>query len=182
MPAIRTLGGFGGIRFARTACGAVVAAAATFGSAGAAEFSTLAPFAGMPSGPVRAKTLDGAPLAIGTEADRPVLIHFFASWCEPCDEELPSLAAFARARHDKLRLIGVNVAEPASHAKKFVARFDLPGEVALDEDKSIAGAFKVRGLPATIVIAPGGGRALAAAGPLDWTSPSTAEALAALGR
>ncbi|WP_020178705.1 TlpA disulfide reductase family protein [Methylopila sp. M107] len=165
----------------RIALGAIVAALLA-PPAAATEFGALAPFLSAPSGPVQAKSLDGAPLTISPEPGRVTLVHFFASWCEPCKDELPSLAAFAKARSDTIRFIGVNVAEPASRAKTFAARFDLPGAVALDEDKTITTAFHVRGLPATVVLSPDGRTALAAAGPLDWTSPKLAETLDGLAR
>ena len=148
----------------------------------AIEFGALAPYEGGPSEPLQARDLDGKPIAIGPTPGRVTLVHFFASWCEPCKEELPSLATFARARAGSVRFIGVNVAEPASRAKTFSARFNLPGAVALDEDKAITAAFRVRGLPATVALGPDGASALAAAGPLDWSSPELAETLAGLAR
>lgn len=177
MPAIEASSGFDR---ARAACAAAIVAFFALAPVRAAEFVTLAPFDRALPEPIRAADLDGAPLAITAEPERTVLVHFFASWCEPCAEELPSLATFARSRPDAIRLVGVNVAEPASRAKKFAARFDLPGAVALDEAKDVAKAFGVRGLPATVMIAPGGARALAATGPVDWNAPSTVEALNSL--
>lgn len=150
--------------------------------ADAAEYGALAPFEGLPKDPVATRDLGGAPLSIAAEPGRVTLVHFFASWCEPCVTELPELSRFAHERRDRIRFIGVNVSEPAVRARKFAARFDLPGPVALDEDKVVADAFRVRGLPATVLIAPGGGGSLAAAGPLDWNSAETARALDGLAR
>lgn len=172
-PAIRKL-----IFAAMTLGAAVIASEST---AHAAEFATFAPFP-TPSEPVRGETLDGALLSVAADPANTVLVHFFASWCEPCADELPALTGYVRERGETLRMIGVNVAEPASRAKKFVARFDLPGDVALDENRDMAKAFGVRGLPATIVIAPGGTKAIVAAGPVDWTASSTREALEELTR
>lgn len=180
MAAISMSSGFDGARPVLAACAVAFALLCALAPVRAADFATLAPLDRALPDRVGAVDLDGAPLAIEPEPDRPVLVHFFASWCEPCAEELPALAAFARSRADAVRLIGVNVAEPASRAKKFAARFDLPGAVALDEAKEVAKAFGVRGLPATVMIAPGGARALAATGPVDWNALSTVEALTSL--
>lgn len=132
-----------------------------------------------PSGLAPATSLDGAPLSIGGDPTRVTLVHFFASWCEPCAEELLALARFVKDRSGEMRLVGVAVAEPASRARTFAARFDLPGEIASDADKTIVAAYGVRGLPATVALAPDG-RALLAAGPLDWTSAEVAATLSTL--
>lgn len=174
MPAIATYAS----RAIAFASGFAVAATVA-GSACAAEFATLTPLPAPSALPFEAKSLDGSPLSIATDPARVTLVHFFASWCEPCEEEMPALARFARAEAASVRLIGVAVAEPASRAGKFAARFDLPGEIASDPDKTVAAAFAVRGLPATVALAPDG-RALAAPGPLDWTSPEVAAAVSGL--
>lgn len=157
----------------------LAAAASLACAAHASDGATLQPSSATPSLPVATKSLDGAPLAIAADPSRVTLVHFFASWCEPCEEELPALARYARDEAASVKLVGVAVAEPASRAKKFVARFDLPGEVASDTDKEVAAAFAVRGLPATVALAPDG-RALTAAGPLDWTSAAVAETISKL--
>ena len=174
MPAIATSATRAVLRFSSLAL-----VTAVTGAACATEFAALTPAAAPASMPIEAKSLDGAPLPIATDPVRVTLVHFFASWCEPCEEEMPALARFARAETASVRLIGVAVAEPASRAGKFVARFDLPGEIASDPDKTIATTFAVRGLPATVALAPDG-RALSAPGPLDWTSAEVAAAVSDL--
>lgn len=157
----------------------LAAAAILACAAHASDGVTLQPVANAPALPVATKSLEGAPLVIAADPSRVTLVHFFASWCEPCEEELPTLARYARDEAASVKLVGVAVAEPASRAKKFVARFDLPGEVANDPDKMVIAAFGVRGLPATVALAPDG-RALIAAGPLDWTSAAVAETISKL--
>ncbi|RXF73965.1 TlpA family protein disulfide reductase [Hansschlegelia zhihuaiae] len=159
----------------RAVLSAVAALAAA--PASALEAATLAPFAGAPSATIEASDLEGRAFPIGSDPDRPVILHFFASWCEPCREEFPGLMAFMKGQGDAVRLIGVDVGEPASRARAFVRTLGFAAPVALDEDKNIAAAFLRRGLPATVVLAPGGGAALAAAGPLDWTSPAVGDAI-----
>jgi thiol-disulfide isomerase/thioredoxin len=160
------------IRVALSALAALAAAPAS-----ALEATSLAPFAGAPTAAIEARDLEGRGLPIGADPDRPVILHFFASWCEPCREEFPALMAFMQSQGDGVRLIGVDVGEPASRARAFTRKLGFAAPVALDEDKSITAAFARRGLPATVVLAPGGGSALAAAGPLDWASPAVGEAI-----
>jgi thiol-disulfide isomerase/thioredoxin len=154
-----------------------VAATLACEPASSLETTTLAPFAGPLPAAIEARDFDGRSLRVGPDPDRPVILHFFASWCEPCREEFPALMAFMQGQGDAVRLIGVDVGEPASRARSFAQKLGFAAPVALDEDKSITAAFLRRGLPATVVLAPGGSSALAAAGPLDWTSPIVAEAI-----
>lgn len=160
---------------------AAIAVAATASVGGrAAEFATLAPYDRPLPARIDARDVEGAALAVEADPKQVVLVHFFASWCEPCENELPALTAYLRDSVGHVRLVGVAVGEPASRAKRFADRFALPGPVANDQDKAIAGAFGVRGLPATVMIAPGGAKAIVATGEVDWASPPTRAAIAEL--
>ncbi|MFD1701489.1 TlpA family protein disulfide reductase [Methylopila henanensis] len=154
----------------RSALAAAIALPALAGAAEATpEYATFEPVEAAPSAG-SARALDGETVTLGPTADRPVLVHFFATWCAPCKEELPELARFAAARRETVRVVGVDVAEPASRVAAFVAPLGLGFPVALDEDRAIARAFGVRALPSTVLIAPGGRSALRAAGPVDWSA------------
>src|SRR5690349_18875754 len=53
--------------------------------------------------------IDGAPWRLAAERGHPVLLNFWASWCEPCQAEMPSLERLASAQRDAgLRVIAVN--------------------------------------------------------------------------
>ncbi len=132
-----------------------------------------------PSQPVA--SVDGGVVSLAADADRPVLVHFFATWCAPCREELPALARFVARQGEGVRVVGVDVGEPASRVRGFLASLGVALPVALDEDRSLSRQFGVKVLPSTIALAPGGGAAAAAHGPLDWDADSTARTLAALG-
>lgn len=166
---------------ATTSCAsALIGAIALMSAASAADYAKLTPFAKPIPPTIEARDLEGAPLTVAADPQRVTLVHFFASWCEPCERELPGLTGFLNDRADDVRLVGVAVGEPASRAKKFVDRFSLPGPVASDPDKDISKAFGVRGLPATMAIAPAGRTALSATGELDWAALPTRDAIIGL--
>ncbi|GLK80755.1 TlpA family protein disulfide reductase [Methylopila turkensis] len=158
--------------FRRSALAAAIALPVLSGAAGATpEYAAFEPLEAVPTAS-SARALDGETVTLGPAADRPVLVHFFATWCAPCEEELPELARFAAARGETVRVVGVDVAEPASRVAAFVAPLGLGFPVTLDEDRAIARAFGVRALPSTVLIASGGGSAMRAAGPVDWSAPA----------
>ncbi|MFD1331398.1 TlpA family protein disulfide reductase [Methylopila musalis] len=159
----------------------VVMAAA---GAASAEDIAFAPFA--PPAPISAPTLqlpglDGAPIALTARPDKPVLLHFFATWCAPCRAELPELARFVAANAKRITVIGVDVGEPAMRVARFVGPFALGFPVAVDEDRGVARALGVKVLPSTIALAPGGAVARVASGPVDWSASETDDAIRSLG-
>ncbi len=85
---------------------------------------------------------------------RPVILNFWATWCEPCKAEIPALQAVAQST--TAAVIGVSVADPAEAVMAFrrAVPFDYP--VALDSDQAIASAYRVRNLPTTYFLDSGG--------------------------
>jgi thiol-disulfide isomerase/thioredoxin len=97
-----------------------------------------------------------------------VLLNFWASWCEPCRDELPSLVRLA-GREPGLRVVAVDYREPADAVRRFVAATPLPLPVALDADGAAAKAFDVHAFPSTVAIAADGRVRFVAMGECDWT-------------
>ena len=83
-------------------------------------------------------------------AGKPVILHFWASWCGPCRKELPKLAVW-RAQHPKVPFIAISLDQNIADARNYLNQQRLPFPPALG---NINGAMRlgVRGLPATIVI------------------------------
>lgn len=80
------------------------------------------------------------------------IVHFFATWCEPCREELPALARLARRAGGEARVIAVSVAEPGPRVRRFLATNETGFPVLLDPDRSAARAWGVSVLPTSFVL------------------------------
>jgi thiol-disulfide isomerase/thioredoxin len=92
--------------------------------------------------------------SLSTEAGHYVLVHFWASWCKPCREELPELAAWAKA-HPGIVFIPISLDDRAADAAGFLKANDLHVPVlmgSVDQAMSLG----VRGLPTTLIIDPQG--------------------------
>jgi cytochrome c biogenesis protein CcmG, thiol:disulfide interchange protein DsbE len=98
---------------------------------------------------VAGQTLDGGSFDSGSHAGRPVVVNFFASWCPPCNQEAPDLAAFAKA-HPEVTFVGVDVSDKMADAKSFVAKYGLPYPVVYDAQGEIAQRYGVDGIPTTM--------------------------------
>ncbi len=93
---------------------------------------------------------DGGTLKLDDLEGKPIVMTFWASWCAPCKQELPVLAAFYEAhKAEGLQVIGVNVDEDPAAARAHLAHNPLPFPVVLDTDKAIMKRFQTRGVPTT---------------------------------
>lgn len=121
----------------------------------------------------------GERVALDALRGRPVVLHFFATWCEPCRAELPLLAAFAD-RRDDLITVAVDVGEVDARVKRFAAQIGWSRPVMLDRDRAVARAFGVTALPTTIVLDATLTPRLIAEGDLDWRDATITAPLVAL--
>lgn len=120
--------------------------------------------------PIDSMTLehaDGARLEVRA-LERPILLHFWATWCTPCRRELPVLLEAAR-EHDA-RVLAVSTDSEWAPVRAF---FDgaPPPAVVRDPSGVLARALGVSSLPDTYVVDGEGRATRRIAGPLDWSTP-----------
>jgi thiol-disulfide isomerase/thioredoxin len=121
---------------------------------------------------VRLPLLDGATWSLDEQRGHAVLLNFWASWCEPCRDEMPSLARAAeRDRDAGLRVVAVDYRESREAVGRFLAANPSPLAVALDADGAVAKAFGVHAFPGTVAIGAEGRVRFAVMGECDWTDP-----------
>jgi thiol-disulfide isomerase/thioredoxin len=134
-------------------------------------------------GPSPVAMRDGATRDLSAPSGKLLVVHFWATWCAPCEEELPGLVAWWRtAKADpRIELVAVSVDEEWGTVDGFLARRDagdLP--LALDPKKSAASAFGTEKFPETWFLSPEGQVLFHQVGPLDWNDPASRSALDAL--
>jgi peroxiredoxin len=81
-----------------------------------------------------------------------VLVHFFATWCEPCREELPALNRLAMRAGDTVKVLAIAVADADQRVQRFLAATPVDFPVLLDRDRAVAKAWTVTTLPTTFVL------------------------------
>jgi thiol-disulfide isomerase/thioredoxin len=124
------------------------------------------------------KDLDGRVHRLADHRGKVVLINFWATWCEPCRDEMPSMRALRDSFADRPFLVlAVNHAESPARVRDFLAREKLDLIALLDPNKEAARAWRVRVLPGSFLVDAEGRLRYSVVGELDWTSE---EALAAV--
>ncbi|MGI8774965.1 MAG: TlpA family protein disulfide reductase [Actinomycetota bacterium] len=124
----------------------VVIALATLGKAGPPRPGDRAPDF---SGPL----LEGdRELALSELAGKPVVLNFWASWCEPCRDEAPMLKEAHERYGDRVEFLGVNIKDARTEALAFDEEFGLTYPDVRDEGGSIYSAYGLTGQPETFFI------------------------------
>jgi thiol-disulfide isomerase/thioredoxin len=119
---------------------------------------------------MEATGLDGKAWKLEGLRGRAVLLNFWASWCEPCRAEMPTLQQLADVTGaDKLLVLAINFKESANKAKQFASSTGLDLPILLDPAGDIAKAWGVRVFPTTILVGADGKPRHRVRGEMDWT-------------
>jgi peroxiredoxin len=118
-----------------------------------ADASILRPWPG-PGQPVfTLKDVDGSTQSLSGYRGQPVLVHFFATWCEPCRPEMQALERLAQRTDAKaLRIISISVNEPVSRVRRFFQKMPVSFSILLDDGREIAKAWNVDILPTSYLL------------------------------
>ncbi|TLS54240.1 TlpA family protein disulfide reductase [Paenibacillus antri] len=101
------------------------------------------------------KTLDGGTLGIGRgEREKPVIVNFWASWCDPCRMEAPILSDLYEKYKDRLDIYGVNGLEydEMTSVQAFVKQYKYEFPTLLDEKSAAFKLYQVPGYPTSFFI------------------------------
>lgn len=95
---------------------------------------------------------NAATFSLGGQRGDAILIHFFASWCEPCRDELPALKRLAERGAPDLRVVAVAVADNDSRLRRLLDDTGVTFPVLMDRDRAVARAWSVSALPSTVIL------------------------------
>ncbi len=127
-------------------------------------------------------SLDGKAVSLSSYRGKVVMVHFWATWCPPCVEELPALERLYHAYAGKdLEVLTISVDEGgASDVAQFMRKNEFALPVLLNPDQSVARAYGTFKFPETYLVDREGIVRRKIIGAADWTSPAAQEIIQAM--
>lgn len=149
--------------------------------AGLAHAQQLRPWTGGATPPLALPDLEGRTHALEGYRGKVVLINFWATWCEPCREEMPSIRRLRASLAGRpFAVLAVNLGESEARIRRFLGEVPLDFPVLLDRDSAAAKAWRARILPVSFIVGPDGRLRYFVVGEYDWSQEAARKALIAL--
>jgi cytochrome c biogenesis protein CcmG/thiol:disulfide interchange protein DsbE len=109
-----------------------------------------APTPGRPASSFDLTTLDGKNVNLETFRGKPLVLNFFASWCDPCREEMPLLNELAaQGVNQGYNVLGIAVEDTRAAVAEFAKQAKLKFPIALDLNSTVKRSYRIFGPPAT---------------------------------
>lgn len=138
----------------------------------------LKSWTGGPTPALELTDIEGKVHRLSDYRGKAVLVNFWATWCAPCREEMPSIEELRLGLHGKpFVVLAVNVGESARVARDFAGKLTLEFPLLLDRDLRTTKAWSARILPASFVIGPDGRIRYSYFGALDWARADVRDAI-----
>jgi len=101
-----------------------------------------------------------------------VVLNFWATWCPPCVEELPSLMNLQDRMHERgVTVLGVSIDVDGDAYHRFLKLHNINFLTVRDPEQKVAGMYGTTGWPETYIIDRQGVLRRKFVGPVDWNSP-----------
>ena len=111
----------------------------------------------------------GAPLSLGELRGRVVLVNFWATWCKPCEDEMPAMERLYRSlAGTEFELLAVSVDTGPDEVQAFRDRLGLSFPILLDPGKRVSAAYQSYRFPESYLIDRDGRILSRYIGPRDW--------------
>jgi peroxiredoxin len=117
----------------------------------------------------------GAPLTLASLRGRPVLLNFWATWCKPCEDEMPAMERLYRELHGQgFELVAVSVDAGQQEVVEFRDRLGLSFPIVHDPDRRVSTRYQALRFPESWLIGPDGKLVARFIGPREWDAPEYA--------
>lgn len=110
------------------------------------------PAIGYPAPDFHLEDLAGQAFALAQQRGTPIVLNFWATWCAPCQRELPALQATAERYAGKVQIIGIDQGETHATVQPYVQERGLTFPILLDEELTVGQRYQIQGMPTTFFI------------------------------
>ena len=169
------------MKHARLRCLFLVCALLLGSLASTAHAGEIKPWKGGKTPAFKLPDLDGTERTLAEFKGKVVVVNFWATWCEPCRAEMPSMQKLAdQFGPDKLVVLGVNYQEGEPRIRRFLQQNPVRFTVLMDRDGATTKAWITRIFPTSLIIAPDGRVRHLVVGEYDWESKAMADTITKL--
>ena len=145
-------------------------------SASAYSEQLLTPYKGpQPAPDFELVDVDGDKHRLSDYRGKPLIINFWATWCPPCREEMPSMNRAWHKVKDDVSMLAINVGEDEDTIFIFSADYPIDFPVLLDSSGAVIREWPVKGLPTTFVLDREGNIRYTAVGAREWDDDALLE-------
>jgi peroxiredoxin len=138
-------------------------------------------FAGEPAPDFGLPDLDGKSVTLSDLRGKVVLLTFWASWCPPCRQEMPSMnRLYLTLRGEEFTVLGVNIETNPAAARRFVDDLELAFPVLLDSATKVRNQYRIYNIPQSFLVDKNGRIVKHLVGYHDWMSEASLEMVKSL--
>jgi peroxiredoxin len=129
----------------------------------------------------RLRSIDGKTVSLADHRGKVVLVHFWATWCPPCVEEIPTLERFSQQIFGTdIEVLAISVDDSADVLKTFLDKNRVHFPVLLDPGRATAGSYGTLKFPETYIVGRDGVVRYKVIGPKDWSVRENVETVRSL--
>lgn len=117
-------------------------------------------------------SLQGEPLTLSELRGKRVVLNFWATWCPPCEAEMPHMQKYYEKyrKEDNVEIVGVNMTyanEKLERVEQFLKSYDITFPIVLEQTEAVAFQYEILTMPTTYMIDTEGKIQKQIIGPLD---------------
>jgi thiol-disulfide isomerase/thioredoxin len=116
--------------------------------------------------------LNGKNVTLGALKGKVVFLNFWATWCPPCRQEMPSMETlYQHFKNSDLEFLAVDIQESKDDVAAFMEKYGLSFPAALDSSGDISSRYGIRSIPTTFIINRDGLILVSTVGGRNWDTP-----------
>ncbi len=125
--------------------------------------------------------IDGNEHKLSSYRGKVVLVNFWATWCPPCRDEMPSMdRAYEKFKQSNIVMLAINIGEDEDTIFKFTGNYPVSFPLLMDQDSRVIKQWPVTALPTTYIVDPAGRLFYRAIGGREWDDEALVKRLNAL--